>query len=102
MSKHRAPVTAQEQPADNDATALIDAAAARKVRWQQLSGPKRMLLIVATAVQFGLAGLAWADLARRKPAEVKGPKRIWGLVIGINFIGPIAYLRFGRKTADTD
>ncbi|ASR39453.1 hypothetical protein BAY61_19295 [Prauserella marina] len=70
------------------------------MRWQQLSGPKKALLVVATAVQFGLAGLAWTDLARRKPAEVKGPKRIWGLVIGINFVGPIAYLRFGRKNAD--
>ncbi|PXY29214.1 hypothetical protein DI005_09845 [Prauserella sp. PE36] len=65
--------------------------------WRELSPGERMVIGSGAVVQFALAGYAWADLARRPEASVRGPKRVWGLVIGINFIGPAAYLCFGRR-----
>jgi hypothetical protein len=53
----------------------------------------------AGAVQLALAGTAWFDLSRRPAAAVRGPKAAWAAAIGVNFAGPIAYLRFGRRAA---
>ena len=53
--------------------------------------------MVGGAVQLGLAGSAWWDLSRRPAEAVRGTKTAWAFVIGINFIGPLLYLRFGRK-----
>ena len=49
-----------------------------------------------SAVQVGLAAVAWTDLARRPQERVNGRKPLWAAVIAVNFIGPIAYLRWGR------
>jgi hypothetical protein len=48
-------------------------------------------------VQIALAAGAWWDLARRPATAVQGSKGAWALVIAVNFVGPVAYLRFGRK-----
>ncbi|MFF5991335.1 PLDc N-terminal domain-containing protein [Prauserella flavalba] len=69
----------------------------RKRRWTDLSPAERVVIGSGAVVQFALAGYAWADLARRPAASVRGPKRVWGFVIAINFIGPAAYLCFGRR-----
>lgn len=53
-------------------------------------------VVVLGAVQIGLAAAAWTDLARRPAAEVVGDKRRWAVRIGLNFLGPIWYLRRGR------
>lgn len=66
-------------------------------RWQDLTPRQRAGLLVAGAVQLALAVTAWADLARRRPAEVAGRKGVWAAVIGVNWIGPLAYLRWGRR-----
>ena len=63
---------------------------------RELRRPPRWALAPAAAVQLALAGYAWADLARRPHYLVRGPKPVWAAVIGINFVGPIVYLRFGR------
>ncbi len=55
--------------------------------------------MVMTVVQLSLATAAWADLARRPAARIRGRKWIWGLVIGINFVGPLSYFRWGRLGA---
>ena len=65
--------------------------------WSDLSPQQRTGMIVAGAVQLALAAAAWADLARRPAEQVNGPKGVWAVVIAVNFVGPIAYLVFGRR-----
>jgi hypothetical protein len=66
-------------------------------RWSDLSPRERTALVAAGAVQLALALTAWADLARRGPAEVVGRKGVWAAVIAVNWVGPLAYLRWGRR-----
>ncbi|KAA9153464.1 hypothetical protein FPZ12_034545 [Amycolatopsis acidicola] len=66
--------------------------------WSELSTPAKAAVIGAGVVQVTLAGSAWWDLSRRPAERVRGPKRLWALVIGINFAGPVAYFRLGRIT----
>ncbi|GGU50555.1 hypothetical protein GCM10010178_49210 [Lentzea flava] len=48
-------------------------------------------------VQVLLAGAAWTDLALRPSEFVKGRKVWWAWAILVNFAGPLAYFRWGRK-----
>jgi hypothetical protein len=66
-------------------------------QWRDLSRGQRIAVIALGAVQIGLAAVAWTDLARRPADAVHGRKPWWAVVIGVNFIGPLAYLRFGRR-----
>ena len=71
---------------------------ARK-HWRDLTPSQRMGFVIMCAVQFGLAGAAWIDLANRPREAVNGRKPMWALAIGVNYVGPIAYLCFGRAKA---
>ena len=66
-------------------------------QWKDLSSRQRVAIFAAGVVQLALAGLAWRDLAHRSGHEVRGPKRLWGFVIAINWIGPLTYFTLGRK-----
>jgi len=70
-------------------------------RWRDLSTGQRVVLVLGGAVQLSLAATAWADLARRPPAMVNGRKALWAAAIGVNFVGPLAYLRWGRRSGVT-
>jgi hypothetical protein len=52
---------------------------------------------MAGIVQGVLALSAWRDLVRRPGTGVNGPKPLWAAVIAVNFVGPIAYFRWGRR-----
>lgn len=69
----------------------------KKRRWQDLTSTQQVAVAGLAAVQIGLAGAAWTDLARRPAAQVNGKKSVWAAVIAINFIGPIAYFTKGRQ-----
>jgi len=70
-------------------------------RWRDYTPAQRAGLVAFGALEVGLAAAAWADLARRDQAEVRGRKWVWALVIAINIVGPLAYFRWGRHaTAD--
>ncbi|PBC40037.1 hypothetical protein CJ179_33610 [Rhodococcus sp. ACS1] len=69
-----------------------------RVRWSSLTSLQRAALVVAAAVQLGLAVAAWADLATRDPRDIKGSRTTWAAVIAVNFLGPIAYFRWARRT----
>lgn len=69
-----------------------------KRRWADLSTTERASVATMALVQLALAVTAWVDLARRPAAEVNGSKRVWGLVIGLNFVGPLAYFARGRRS----
>lgn len=66
-------------------------------RWEDLSDRQRAALLTAMAVQVSLAATAWADLARRPRSKVNGGKGLWAALIGVNFVGPLAYFRWGRR-----
>ena len=70
-----------------------------KKRWSEMSNPQRVGVVVMGIVQISLAAAAWADLAKREPDQVNGPKGRWAGLIGINFVGPILYFTVGRRRA---
>ena len=53
---------------------------------------------MAASVQLSLAATAWAQLATTPAAEVNGSKVRWAAIIAINFLGPLAWFRWGRRT----
>ncbi|AHH97008.1 hypothetical protein GCM10010174_52130 [Kutzneria viridogrisea] len=69
----------------------------RHQSWHDLTPGQRRAVIVLGAAQFTLAGVAWLDLAMRPASEVTGRKGMWAAVIAVNFLGPLAYLRWGRR-----
>jgi hypothetical protein len=72
---------------------------ARQRAWNDLSPREQTGVLVVGSVQLALAATAWTDLARRQAALVNGPKLLWAVIIGVNFIGPIAYFVGGRRKA---
>ncbi|TFC17740.1 PLD nuclease N-terminal domain-containing protein [Cryobacterium glucosi] len=72
---------------------------ARKRAWSDLSPREQTGVLVAGSVQLALAATAWADLVKRPAALVNGPKLLWAAIIGLNFVGPIAYFVCGRRKA---
>jgi hypothetical protein len=66
-------------------------------RWRDLSPWQRAAVLVLGSVQLALAVAAWTDLARRRPAEVAGRKGVWAAVIAVNWVGPLAWFRWGRR-----
>jgi hypothetical protein len=54
--------------------------------------------IAALALASTVSGaLAWRDLNRRSPAEVRGSKRFWRVVIALNPGNSLLYWLFGRR-----
>ena len=70
--------------------------------WNELSGGQRTALVIVSAAELTLALAALVDLSRRQPDEVNGSKAKWAVVIGFNFVGPLCYFRWGRRTPDLD
>ncbi len=68
--------------------------------WDDLSDRQQTVVLVAASVQLSLAATAWADLTTRPAALVNGRKAVWAVAIGINFLGPLAYFRWGRHLAE--
>ena len=66
-------------------------------RWTDLSAGRRAAVLAMGSVQLSLAAAAWADLATRPSVSVNGSKARWALIIAVNFFGPIAYFRQGRR-----
>ncbi|HEY0773870.1 MAG TPA: PLDc N-terminal domain-containing protein [Nocardioidaceae bacterium] len=66
-------------------------------RWADLSDRQKTLVLVGASVQLSLAATAWTDLARRPASQVNGSKALWAAVIGVNFLGPIAYFTRGIR-----
>ena len=69
---------------------------ARK-KWAELTGGQRAAVLLLGSLQLSLAATAWSDLARRPARQVNGRKGLWAAVIAVNWIGPLAYFRWGRR-----
>jgi Phospholipase_D-nuclease N-terminal len=48
-------------------------------------------------VQVGLLVRALWDLWRRPADQINGSKLLWAPLCFVNFIGPLAYFRWGRR-----
>ena len=69
----------------------------RTQRWSELSDRQQTALLTLASVQLSLSATAWADLVTRPAALVNGRKGVWAAVIGVNFLGPIAYFARGLR-----
>jgi hypothetical protein len=71
----------------------------RGVPWRNRTGKQRLRIILQAGVQLGLLVAALYDLRKRPADQIRGPKRIWALVCGVNYLGlgPIAYFLIGRR-----
>ena len=59
--------------------------------------PPKEVVIAVVAVEAVSAAFAFRDLARRTDAEVRGPKLLWRVLIGINPGNSFAYWFVGRR-----
>ncbi|MBG6181815.1 PLDc N-terminal domain-containing protein [Arthrobacter sp. CAN_A1] len=66
-------------------------------KWRDLTDRQKTLTLVMGSIQLSLAATAWADLAKRPPDQVNGPKLVWSAVIAINFFGPLLYFIKGIR-----
>jgi hypothetical protein len=73
--------------------------AARR-RWSDLSKRNRGLIIGTAVAEGCLKVAALIDIKRRPASQIRGPKWIWAVVVGlVNSCGgaPISYFVFGRR-----
>jgi hypothetical protein len=62
------------------------------------SAKRKTLGLLLTVLQFALLAAALIDLRLRSEEDIRGSKKIWSTVAFINFVGPISYFIFGRKS----
>jgi hypothetical protein len=72
-------------------------ATARKRRWADMSGAERAVILTLGSIELAMTATAGVDLYRRPAEDIRGPKALWWPVIFIQPVGPIAYLKFGRR-----
>jgi hypothetical protein len=71
----------------------------RGMPWRERTTKQRLRIILQAGIQLGFLVVALYDLRKRPADQVRGPKRIWALVCGVNYLGlgPIAYFLIGRR-----
>ena len=70
-----------------------------KKRWSELSGGRRVGVVVVAAAQLALTAAAYRDLVKRPADQVNGPKAAWALAIAVNWVGPLTYFAKGRAAS---
>jgi hypothetical protein len=60
---------------------------------------RRLTPLTLLVVQLGPLVAAELDIKRRPASEVRGRKGWWRLICLINFLGPLSYFRWGRRSA---
>jgi Phospholipase_D-nuclease N-terminal len=65
-------------------------------RWGKMPPARRAASIVTVVTQVSLLVAALIDLRQRPAEQIRGNKRLWTLVVFINWVGPISYFLFGR------
>ena len=59
--------------------------------------PPPRFLVPAVAVHLVVVALAWRDIARRTPAQLRGSKALWRVVTALNAGNVAFYLLAGRR-----
>ena len=62
--------------------------------------PNRKVVLAVVAVEAAAAALAYRDLAGRSQEQVRGPKTLWRIFIGINPGNSLLYWLVGRRSDD--
>jgi len=70
---------------------------APKKSWSDLNPTQQKAIIVAGAAEAVITAVAVVDLVRRPKARVRGPKALWLIAFAVQPIGPLAYLKKGRR-----
>lgn len=66
-------------------------------QWKDLATATKIRMMIMGVIQVALLVAALWDI-RQRPAEgIKGDKKVWVGIAFINFVGPLAYVFFGRK-----
>jgi hypothetical protein len=60
--------------------------------------PNPKVLAAVVGVELVVAVLAYRDLSRRPAELVRGPKKLWRVVIGMNPGNSLAYWLLGRRS----
>ncbi len=68
-----------------------------KQRWSERSPAQRRALVALGVAQVSFQLAALLDLRRRPANQVRGSKRLWFLASFLNWLGPLAYFRWGRR-----
>lgn len=71
---------------------------ASKKSWSDLSPAQQKAIIAAGAAEAVITAVAVIDLVRRPKASVRGPKVLWLLTFAVQPVGPLAYLKKGRRS----
>ena len=72
-----------------------------RVRFTELPRRRQAGIVVLATVQVGLLIAAERDIQQRPAALIRGPKSRWRLLCLINFLGPLSYFMFGRRTGES-
>jgi hypothetical protein len=72
-------------------------AMAGRRQWRDLPGWQRAATLVLAPVELVLTVTAAVDLVRRPRGLVRGPKALWWPALFVQPVGPLAYLRWGRR-----
>ena len=72
-----------------------------RARFSDLPRRRQAGIVVLGTVQLGLLIAAERDIQRRPAALIRGPKTRWRLLCLINFLGPLSYFTFGRRTDES-
>jgi hypothetical protein len=67
------------------------------MRWSDMSGRRRAVLVGLGSVELVLTGVAAVDLWFRPQKQIHGWKGIWWVGIFVQPVGPPAYLLYGRR-----
>lgn len=70
-----------------------------KRRWSDLPRWQRASALALAPLEVVTTTVAVIDLVRRPRPQVRGPKPLWFLGFLVQPIGPIAYLRWGRRSS---
>lgn len=71
---------------------------ATKKHWNEMTKVAQWRIAILGIIQLGLQFVALRDLIKRPASEVNGSKGIWAAASFLNFVGPTAYLAFGRSS----
>ncbi len=66
-------------------------------RWSDLAFEQKVAIVVGAIVELVLTSIALRDLAKRPAREVRGPKLLWFFGCFVQPLGPVLYLRVGRR-----
>lgn len=70
----------------------------KKKQWKDFSTAAKIRLFLLGIVQLMLLGAALWDIRHRPAEQINGSKKLWYGVVFVNYVGPIAYFLFGRKS----